>query len=45
MLESSCINRCKFLIHEIAVESAILDLESNIDVKIRENLDNDQKEY
>ena len=45
MLESSCINRCKFLIHEIAVESAILDLESNIDVKIRENLDNEQKEY
>lgn len=45
MLESSCISRSKFLIREIAIESAILDLESNIDNKIKSNLDNEQKEY
>ena len=45
MIDSSSVSRSKFLIREIAIESAILDLENNIDSKIKETLDNEQKEY
>ena len=45
MLDISSISRSKTLIREIAIENAILDLENNIDSKIRTNLDNEQKEY
>ena len=45
MLEPSPINRCKILIKELAIESAIYDLESQIETEIKNNLDNEQKEY
>jgi ATP-dependent Lon protease len=45
MLDISPIGRSKTLIREIAIENAVLDLENNIDSKIRTNLDNEQKEY
>ena len=45
MTDVSSISRSKTLIREIAIENAVLDLESNIDSKIKTNLDNEQKEY
>ncbi len=45
MIDSSPISRCKTLIKELAIESAILELEGNLDNKIQENLDETQKEF
>ena len=45
MLDSSPISRSKILIKEIAVESAIIDLEGQIETQIKKNLDDSEKEY
>lgn len=45
MIDPSAINRCKTLIKELAIESAILELEGHLDDKIQENLDESQKEF
>ena len=45
MTEASPINRCRFLIKELAIESATLELEGNIDEKIKQNLDDTQREF
>jgi len=45
MLDSSPISRCKILIKELAVESAVIDLESHIESKIKKGLDDTQKEF
>ena len=45
MLEPSPIKRSIFLIKELAIESAIYDLEEQIETEIKNNLDNEQKEY
>ena len=45
MLDASSISRSKSLIRELAIQSAILDLEGNIETKIKQNLDETQKEY
>ena len=44
MTEASPITRSKFLIRELAIESATLELEGNIDDKIKQNLDDTQRE-
>ena len=45
MLDSSPISRSKTLIKELAVESAVIDLESHIENKIKKTLDDSEKEY
>ncbi len=45
MLDSSPISRSKFLIKELAIESAVFDIEGRIETEIKTNLDNEQKEY
>lgn len=45
MLDTSAISRSKFLIKEIAIETAILDLEGDIETKIKKSLDDSQKEF
>ncbi len=45
MLDSSPISRSKFLIKELAIESAVFDIEGRIENEIKTNLDNEQKEY
>ena len=45
MLDSSPISRSKFLIKELAIESAVIDLEGHIDNQINKELDDTQKEY
>ena len=45
MLDSSPISRSKALIKELAIESAIVDLEGNIETKIKKGLDDTQKEF
>ena len=45
MLDSSPISRCKTLIKEIAIESAVIDLEGHIETQIKKNLDDSEKEY
>lgn len=45
MTEASPISRSKFLIRELAIESATLELEGNIDDKIKQNLDDTQREF
>jgi hypothetical protein len=45
MLDASSISRSKSLIKELAIQSAVLDLEGNIETKIKQNLDDTQKEY
>lgn len=45
MLDSSPISRCKILIKELAVESAVIDLESHIESEIKKGLDDTQKEF
>ena len=45
MLDGSPISRSKILIKEIAVESAIIDLEGQIETQIKKNLDDSEKEY
>ena len=45
MLDSSPISRSKLLIKEIAIESAVIDLEGHIETQIKKNLDESEKEY
>ena len=45
MFNSSPISRCKILIKELAVESAVIDLESHIESEIKKGLDDTQKEF
>lgn len=45
MLDSSPISRSKTLIKEIAIESAVIDLEGNIETQIKKNLEDSEKEY
>lgn len=45
MLDSSPISRSKLLIKEIAIESAVIDLEGHIETQIKKNLDDSEKEY
>ena len=45
MLDCSPISRSKTLIKEIAIESAVIDLEGSIETKIKKNLDDSEKEY
>ena len=45
MLDSSPISRCKTLIKELAVETAVIDLESHIENEIKKGLDDTQKEF
>lgn len=45
MLDSSAISRSKTLIKELAIESAIVDLEGRIETQIKKNLDDSEKEY
>lgn len=45
MLDSSAVSRSKILIKELAIESAIVDLESHIETEIKKGLDETQKEF
>ena len=45
MLDASPISRSKTLIKEIAIESAVIDLEGHIETQIKKNLDDSEKEY
>lgn len=45
MLDSSAISRSKTLIKELAIESAIIDLEGHIENEIKKGLDDTQKEF
>ena len=45
MLDSSPISRSKTLIKELAVESAVIDLEGHIESEIKKGLDDTQKEF
>lgn len=45
MLDCSPISRAKTLIKELAIESAVIDLEGNIENKIKKSLDDEQREY
>ena len=45
MLDASPISRSKALIKELAIESAVIDLEGHIESKIKKNLDASEKEY
>lgn len=44
-LDISSISRSKFLIKQLAVESAVMDLEGHIDDEIKKGLDEEQKEF
>ncbi len=45
MLDSSPISRSKTLIKELAIESAVIDLEGHIETEIKKGLDDTQKEF
>ena len=45
MLDSSPISRSKILIKELAIESAVIDLEGHIETEIKKGLDDEQKQY
>lgn len=45
MLDANCISRAKFLIKEINVETAVLELENKLDIELGKNLDSAQKEF
>ena len=45
MLDASPISRSKSLIKELAIESAVIDLEGHIESQIKKNLDDEEKEY
>ncbi len=45
MLDASPISRSKFLIKELAIESAVFDIEGRIETDIKNNLDKEQKDY
>ena len=45
MLDASSISRGKALIKELAIESAVIDLEGHIESQIKKNLDDSEKEY
>lgn len=45
MLDSSSISRSKTLVKELAIESAIIDLEGHIENEIKKGLDDTQKEF
>ena len=45
MLDASSISRAKSLIKELAIESAVIDLEGHIESKIKKGLDDSEKEF
>ena len=45
MLDASAISRSKLLIKELAIESAVMDLEGHIETEIKKGLDDTQKEF
>ena len=45
MLDCSAISRSKTLIKELAIESAVIDLEGHIETEIKKGLDDAQKEF
>ena len=45
MLDGSPISRSKTLLKELAIESAVIDLESHIETQIKKELDESEKEY
>ena len=45
MLDASSISRSKLLIKELAMESAVMDLEGHIETEIKKGLDDTQKEF
>ncbi|NLC47811.1 MAG: AAA family ATPase, partial [Tenericutes bacterium] len=45
MLDISPISRAKSLIKELAIESAVMDLEGHIETEIKKSLDDTQKEF
>ncbi len=45
MLDGSPISRSKILIKELAIESAVIDLEGHIETEIKKGLDDEQKHY
>ena len=45
MLDASYISRSKLLIKELAIESAVMDLEGHIETEIKKGLDDTQKEF
>ena len=45
MLDASSISRSKTLIKEIAVESAVIELENKIEEEVKKGLDDSQKEF
>ncbi len=45
MLDASPLSRAKYLISEIGIEIAVLELEEKIELELKHNLDNSQKEY
>lgn len=45
MLDASPLSRAKFLISEIGIEIAVLELEEKIETELKHNLDNSQKEF
>ncbi len=45
MLDSSPISRSKTLIKELAIESAVIDLEGHIETEIKKGLDETQREF
>ena len=45
MLDASSISRSKLLIKELAIESAVMDLEGHIETEIKKGLDDTQKEF
>lgn len=45
MLDASSISRSKLLIKELAIESAVMDLEGHIETEIKKGLDDTQKKF
>lgn len=45
MLDANCVSRAKYLIKEINVETAVLELENKLDFELKKNLDLAQKEF
>ncbi len=45
MLDANCISRAKYLIKEINVETAVLELENKLDSELKKDLDAAQKDF
>lgn len=45
MLDANAVSRAKYLIREISIESAIYELENKLDIDLKQELDDAQKEF